>query len=266
MDSVRSIRWWQWPNVLALDAALVAVGWQQWLSGGTGLAPGLVLGLSVWLTYTGDRWLDMRKLPWERIMTARHRFAKRWQKELLIIWLAVLVMTVAIAIAGLSRQQFGYGLALLLVCIAYTWLIQRRRRIPKETLVALIMTAGVVLFLGEKTANWGTMGALLGFFLLCFANCVLIAWRECDIDRVMVRDSLALRDRQAKAVADTCLLWVIGIGVVLLVFGYRSAAMLCVCALALYAIGKDGGRIGPERFRVLADGILLLPWLIVLLR
>ena len=58
---------WLWPNLLSLDAPLVAVLWQSFLayrfSLPLRLSGCLALGLTVWSIYLLDRLLDARQPP-----------------------------------------------------------------------------------------------------------------------------------------------------------------------------------------------------------
>ncbi|QYY35704.1 hypothetical protein [Ruficoccus sp. ZRK36] len=255
--------WWQWPNILALDAVFIAVIWQHWL-GYPGVAGSLVLGLSVWLTYTADRWMDVRGLPADRIVTDRHRFARRWEKELIIVWGAVLVADITLSLTGLSVAQFGAGLCLLALCIAYSIAVHRHLRIPKELLVAAIFTAGTGLY--PLSGNHLPLRAagLAALFLLAFANCSLIAFRERHIDGQMGRTSLARQHPRSRPWAFRGLLVAAVLGLVM-AFGHSPQyLMVSVCAAGMFALGMVAERLSPEFFRVLADGILLLPVLCLL--
>ena len=65
------IRLWQWPNLLAVDAALIALAWQAAFAAALGnevsAAAQIVLGLSVWLTYMADRLFDVAKRPLQQL-------------------------------------------------------------------------------------------------------------------------------------------------------------------------------------------------------
>src|SRR4051794_36685341 len=87
--------WWQWPNLLGLDAPIVAIVWQA-LLGAAGHAaialPGrLGLFLAVWAVYLTDRLLDART-PARTGATepARHQFAREHGRILLALLVAVL--------------------------------------------------------------------------------------------------------------------------------------------------------------------------------
>lgn len=87
------IRLWQWPNLLALDAALIALAWQAAFAAALGnevsAAAQIVLGLSVWLTYMADRLFDVAKRPLQQLHSTRHQFAKQHRKTLWRCWWCV---------------------------------------------------------------------------------------------------------------------------------------------------------------------------------
>ena len=79
----RRVPWWMWPNVLSLDAPVVAVLWQAALArvSGVALPEGchLALGLAVWLIYMVDRVLDGFSMGEQPVKTMRHAFYQRYR-------------------------------------------------------------------------------------------------------------------------------------------------------------------------------------------
>ncbi|MFQ3271378.1 MAG: hypothetical protein ACI9A1_001702, partial [Lentimonas sp.] len=132
------IRIWQWPNLLALDAALIALVWQAAFAAALGFpvsttAP-VVLGLSVWLTYMADRLFDVARRPVEQLQAVRHRFAKQHARKLWTLWSCTLILNIGLAFTGLSINELCNGFILLAICLLYTGLNQAlsRRFFPKE--------------------------------------------------------------------------------------------------------------------------------------
>src|SRR5882672_1355233 len=93
---------WLWPNLLSLDAPVIAVLWQSFLAQRYALplrSPGRVaLFLTVWGIYIADRLLDVRH-PAVTAESARHRFYRR-HRTLAIALLGVL-FAIDLAIAAL---------------------------------------------------------------------------------------------------------------------------------------------------------------------
>ncbi len=255
--SINPIRLWQWPNILALDAALIALFWQAVFVNSLGLQVHLaaqgVLGLSVWLTYMADRLFDVTKRPLQQLHSARHRFAKQNVRVLWWLWTCVLVINIGSAVTGLNARELQNGAVLLILCLLYTAFNQilSRRFFPKELCVALIYAGGVIIFLIPIPATelWPPAAALV---LLCLINCLMIGAKEQRIDRAL----------QVRSMAQLPLPLTLAL--------YISCALLlcCLSHAWLLPIGLSWGalliihiyrrHLSVESFRVLADSALLI--------
>lgn len=250
---VSRIQIWQWPNVLGLDAAVIAVAWMAVFAAESKSCPGaaayLVLGLSVWLTYLADRLFDTRHRPMRQLISIRHRFVKRKRILLWRLWMLVLVVNLTLAVLGLSETQFWRGGVLLAFCFAYTLLNQRlsKRYFPKEIFVAGIFAAGTQVFLEATVPR----ASLLLFGLLCLVNCLLIAEKEKAVDAHM-------HLRSARGQIPLSLL--VSILLITTMLGTVSGMRLSLLAssLALTALYCGRHRIAVESYRVLCDAVLLL--------
>lgn len=262
---------WQWPNVLAVDAAFIAVGWWLLLARQMNLAPepmaGIVLGLSVWLVYTADRWLDVRGADPHNLPTARHRFARTHFRILPWIWGGILALDLGVALTALSPETIRAGCLVVLLALAHTLAAQGRfrPRIPKEIRVSLIFAAGVGLFFVEHTGLWPPIAApLLLLGGLCFLNCATLSIREAKIDTAMGRTSLARSHNYGRGANAVLALILMAAAGLLLPSGGTVSVSIFLCALGLLLLNGPGRRLHPECFRVLADGVLLLPWVVIL--
>lgn len=249
----REIQIHAWPNVLGLDAALIAVAWQQVFADATdcelGWTAGLVLGFSVWLTYLADRLFDVSKRHGDALLSIRHQFAKRHNHMLWHIWFPVLAIDIFLAYFGLSAEQFFRGLLLLALCLLYTGLnrLLSKRFFPKEILVALIFVGGTVVFLEELPP----LAAVTAFTLLCLINCLGIAYRETEFDDAMRVRSLT------SVLSDK---WLILLFVSAAIFSaLTSAASLALlsCLIPMLVLSRLSQTIEREAFRVYMDASLL---------
>jgi len=249
-----SIRLWQWPNILAIDTALIAILWQLSLARVLNVeidwAASAVLGLSVWLTYVADRLLDVRSREKAALFSLRHQFAKRYRQALWYVWFILLAMNLFLA-TKLTVLQLKNGSLLLIFCLLYTASNQKLSRhfFPKEICVALIYAGGVIIFM--------PVACPLGFFgvftLLCLLNCLMIGAREKVIDAKMRVHSVA------PLVAESWLapLALFGAGLAV----WRGGELWLGLALNFGLLGILHGlrnRISIEAFRVLADASLVL--------
>lgn len=177
---------WLLPNLLSLDAPLVAVAWQALLAKETGLplraAARAALALTVWGIYVADRLLDVRH-PGAENESARHRFYRR-HRSFAICLLAAIATADALLIAfDLRPAVLRSGFLAFGGVFAYLAVLHiraRTARLPKELLVALLFTAGT--FLVAATNAVGRWPQLIlpacAFFFLCFANLVAIEMWE----------------------------------------------------------------------------------------
>jgi len=256
------IHLWQWPNILSLDAALVAVAWQlalaQGLNGTIELAASFVLGLSVWLSYSADRLFDVARRPADQLLSARHSFAKKHQSKLWSIWALVLIANLSLAVSALNTEQMMRGSLLLALCLAYNLCNQilSRRFFPKEACVALIFTGGVLVFQTKILP----LDFACFFALLCLGNCLAVGVKEKLIDAEMQIHSLAPMVTER---------W-LGPGFLSLHLFVILAAPVAGIPLSLSFLGLGilyllRTRLPVEAFRVLADSWLILPPLVYLI-
>ena len=258
--SGRTIRLWQWPNILGLDAAGIAMAWLGIFTMHArppeqpGAAAYLVLGLSVWLTYLADRLFDVSGRPTEALLSIRHRFAKAHFRRLWEAWGVLLTIAIATAVCCLQAFQLKAGFLLLIVCLIYSLLNQRcaKRFFPKEVFVAAIFTAGTQVFLSTPQLDL----PVLTLALLCLTNCLVIAERERRVDARLRVHSLAKH-------LPTQWLWVL-IG---LTCGLAACSQLRLAllppAFAIALLFHRRSSISVESYRVLCDASLLLGPLLV---
>lgn len=251
----QTVKFWQWPNLLGLDAAAIACAWMAVFAArrGTVSAPGaaayLVLGSSVWLTYMADRLLDARPRPLADLLALRHRFAKQNQPALWGLWSLTLLATAGTALATLTRTQLQMGATLLLAALTYTALnlCWSKYFFPKEFLVAALFAAGTQVFLPNPKLDL----SVLVFTLICLGNCLAIADKERTVDARLRTRSLAL--------------WVSASGITLLLLAAALLALDCHpipallgSALCLTLVFLLRHRLPTETYRVLCDASLLV--------
>ena len=280
-DVSRTPRWWLWPTILSLDAPVVALLWQDLLarsaSAGLGAPERFVLGCSVWLAYAADRWIEAWRLRPEQIRTHRHHFHLKWRWEIFAVWVAVLVLDVAVALKGLTARELGDGFFLLAAVAAYLLSHQfvhraSRWRAPKEACVALLLGAGSGLFIlaqaGSQTAAMALPLSL--FVVLCFANCALISLWENEVDVSHGATSLATEFAWA-AQAVSSMPWLIGAlsaGAWFIAGPAARPGASCAAAsgVLLGLVDMAERRMGRFAARVLADVALMTPAIPIIVR
>jgi hypothetical protein len=176
---------WLWPNVLNLEAPLVAVIWQWLLARNMRVQLNAyepwVLGLAVWLIYIADHLIDTARSAsgaWEP--PRKTFFRAHWRSGLAVgigVGLVLAVCGGRLLWASTVRGgvQLGFAVA---GYFSLTHLTPARWRIrwPREVVVALLFTLGTfgAVWLGNGR-HFGPLAIPAAIFLLlCWLNCSLI--------------------------------------------------------------------------------------------
>lgn len=235
-----------------------------------GMESTLVLGLSVWLAYAADRWIEGWRLPSEKTHTPRHQFYQRQRWPVAVIWVLVLATDLTLAFTRLGMREILAGCALLAAVLAYLLshqLLHRHHpwRAPKEVCVAALLSGGAALFpLVNATVATRVLAPAVGLFaLLCFVNCALISVWEREVDAMQGQTSLAQQFRGTASFSYT-LPWMVALIAILFAVaetGIARDAGLCasVSGVLLGIVHHFEPRLGWQRARLLADAVLLTP-------
>ncbi len=263
------------PNILCLDAPAVALAWQEALARCHGIHlpwfERAILGLSVWMAYCADRWMDAREIKSSLDCSLRHRFQKRrpWLTPLLIGF--TLPFTVYLAYRYLSLAQWRAGLPLMLVVVTYLLLSQALAkwsiRLPiKEIAVAILFAWGTVLFALSQPLIGGPYKLLpvIGFAALCFLNCWAIAKWEKTWDEKQGQISLATCLPQANTIfpfASMAFAGYVSADLMRLQHVIPLFQAISLSALLLVLLDSLGNRLATHYKTALADLVLLTPLL-----
>ncbi len=194
--------WYLWLNVLNLDAPLITVAWQALFARTAGhslhATESAVLFLTVWIIYAGDRVLDGYRLSVGPTTAARHRFSHRHARSLTVGIILASITAAVLALTSLPASVLLAGSALGALVFAYfIWnqLAGSRwgRGWLKEVVVSLVFAGGAALVPLVDSFSWPVLSEALGFALLCFANCLLIARLDRDRDHDRGETSIATR-------------------------------------------------------------------------
>lgn len=265
-------RWWQWPTILSLDAPTVSLLWQAALARVVGVelrTPHVVvLAATVWLAYVADRWIEGWRLDWRNIRTQRHLFYQHYRWAVAIAWLLVMTVDLAVAFTRLDGRELIVGSMLMILVLAYLLSHQlvhrhRRWRAPKELCVAVLLTAGVCVFLTTSRAITELVWMASLFALLCFTNCALISSWEREVDLSHGQTSLAIDAHEHRWVFPQ-LPWLVaslaGVACVAVAGPSRAVAGCSLASAVLLAsVDQYQRRAGWPLARVLADVALMTP-------
>jgi hypothetical protein len=245
-------RAWLWPNLLSLDAPLVAVLWQMLFArcfhAGVNALASVLLVLAVWLIYAADRvldgWKDLDRLP-------RHQFYRRHWRAIAPIWGAAFALAGWLAWTRLSQVLLERGLAVLAAVGLYFIAVHFAPRAfkkawPKEAAVAILFAVGASLAAWNQVRSLSDAATIVLFSCLCWINCIAIQrWEHGQPGGWAV--SIA-----ALAVAAIALF---------LVQPHRPilSGAECASALAFVLLDRERPRFSADALRVLADAALLTP-------
>lgn len=267
-------RWWQWPTILALDAPAVALTWQAMFARVAGVTLRsdqiLLLGISVWLAYTADRWIEGWRLSMNTVRTQRHYFVLRWRWPAFTVWIMTLAGGVGLALIRFTPREWVASLGMLVPTLLYLLshqLFHRDHplRVPKEICVAAIIALGSALYPATLATNrLHLLAAPTAFFmLLCLANCLLISEWEREVDLRHGQTSLALQFSRASTAAGGLPygIFFVSVSMAVLSGGATRTAGRCgaVSAALLATINSVQPGLGRERAHLLADVALLTP-------
>ncbi len=239
---------WLWPNLLSLDAPLVAVLWQILFvrcfhAQGEAL-PAVLLVCAVWLIYAADRALD----AWRGAGSQpRHEFYRRYWRVVLPVWASVFVTSTFLAWTGLPPFLLGRGLWLVVAVAIYFGAVHLLPvQWPKEAAVAVLFALGASLAAWTHVHTASDVLTVLLFSCLCWINCVAISQWEGPTRMRWPVGALAA-----------------GVGLAALLLLHQERPILgcaeAASAIAFVWLDRWRPRLSPDALRVLADVALLSP-------
>jgi hypothetical protein len=238
-------RFWLWPNLLSLDAPIVAVLWQilfaRCFHAEVPAAAAALLVLAVWLIYAADRVFDARggsKLP-------RHEFYRRHWRVVLPVWTAAFAFAAWLACTRLPTPLLQRGAVIAVAVVVYFTVVHAIRSAwPKELAVAILFAVGATVAAWNAIRSAVDVEIIVLFSCLCWINCMAIEqWERRKFH------------------------WPIGIAAMLVA---AAAAFTCASrpvlsgaemasALAFVYLDFRRRRLSADALRVLADVALLTP-------
>lgn len=268
---------WLYPNLLSLDAPLVAVAWlhvfartwRQYLPWQFYAS----LGLAVWAIYAADRLLDVSlRGDADPRHEARHEFHRRHRKAFVIALVVAVVLTTAMVVATMPTTIYYHILLGGVLVAGFFGLSMLSSQSPDEVPHLKNILAGATFAFGTAMCahiyrGYGiydlvTSREFLSFAILCVLNVSAIdlwehASRSADIE-IKASDELALT-------LPLTLLGGAALGFAVM-DGNQSVrpfyyAILTGAAL-LYALNRSRSRFSIEALRALADVALLVPVLV----
>ena len=266
---------WLWPNLLSLDAPLIAVLWQLLLLHSLAIQVNegepIVLALAVWSVYLADRAFDALQPAAGEWEPARRTFYRGHLPIASAVACGLFATTVPLGYCLLKPSTFKAGLVLTIPLAAYLLLVhylppEWRARWPRELAIACIFTLGT--FLAAWSSNAKDISRLWGpailFAVLCWVNCAAIETWEWQAGRNRCEEPSssarwATQYLTTIALASACLATIMGFWKV--ASSEFAAAVLLSC-LAMALMNQLRHRMQMNALRVAADVALCTPLLI----
>jgi len=269
--------WWLYPNLLSLDAPLVALAWlhifsKSWKLGYHPWEAYVCLGLVVWSIYVFDRLLDvsMMSATPERL-EPRHRFHQKHRKILITLMSAAMLGATFLLVTEMPYSIFRYLLMGGVMVAGFFGLSMLANDNREEVGLTKNMMAGIGFAYGTAMtacvyrAEMGVIDLVLSreficFGVLCMLNIAAIDFWEhskrSDDEEVKAKDELAV------------MLPLVVLAVAAIAFALQRShmrpfyyAILTGVAL-LYLLNRRRSEFSMDALRVLADVILLAPVLV----
>ena len=264
--------WWMWPNLVGLDAPLVAV---LWLAAFTRAfeAPVVsthyvVLFFAVWCLYTADRLVDVFRIkagdPSPGLRTRRHAFMMRHRRLFAALFFFVGFAGAVLTITQLQRPVVGAGLIVLIGAFAYAMTfvapLGGKKPLPgKEIAGGLLFAAGTTVpVFADYSGNLPVIPAFALYAALCGLNLLLIASKEGDLPSGP-RFGAFLLVLGVGLTGAAMAFALLGTTVDTAPFLRPLYAVVALSSAALVILQAGRRSASDDAFRVLADVALLMP-------
>lgn len=262
-----------WPNLIGLDAPIVAVCWQEMFARVLGVklpwVIHLVLGLSTWCIYLADRILDVIRTK-NRMATSRHHFTQRHLSKM-IVWLIIIsICNLSLIILHVPCKLLfsGFitlGMVAFYYCIRLTRLKHFITLIPREWMCGMLFALGCVIAPQSYASdswmqNTNLILAVIMFGMICSANCIMISVWEMKSDAFVADISIVKTHRDLLPYMSLVL---VGLGTISAIFAcyfqWEPFFATGLSAIMLLTTQHYQKRLSSMQLRVLADAALLTP-------
>lgn len=223
------------------------------------------LGLTVWIIYTTDHLLDVRKLK-QVASSQRHRFH---QNNFRSLGMALIIAGFAdlLLVLFIRRPILNWGIGLSFIVLIYLF-FQQKLVFMKEFVISLLYSAGILLpAMSLTTVTLSIVEGILvaSFVLTAFINLILFScydWKDDLMDKHSSLVTRLGRFRAQKILIVLFLVQAILLAGLILMTPYKSEALI----LALMNLPLMILFLFPEKFsgeenlyRLIGDMVFLFP-------
>ena len=268
---------WLYPNLLSLDAPLVALAWlhvfsKTWRLGIHPAFAYVTLGLVVWSIYVVDRLLDASILSSQpERLEPRHRFHQKYRRWLIAGVVVAMLVAIFLLVTELPMTIFRYLLIGTVMILAFFGLSMMSGQDHEEVALSKNIFAGITFAFGTAlTAHvyrweFGVYELLVSREFICFAVLCVLNIAAIDFWEHAGRSE----DEEVKSSDELSLMLpLIVLGFSSLYFAIQDPAtrpfhyaILTGVAL-LYMLNRRRSQFSMDALRVMADLTLLVPVLV----
>lgn len=269
---------WLYPNLLSLDAPLVAVTWlyvfaKTWRLGYHPWYTYASLGLAVWAIYASDRLLDVSMKGDMSELEARHRFHSDHRKVFSLGIAAALISGIAMVVIHMPVAIYIHLLLGGVLVAGFFGLSMLSSQEPGEVQHTKNILAGVTFAFGTAmTAHvfryeFGIWELVTSHEFLCFAVLCILNISAIDLWEHAARSS----DRETKASDELALtlplILLAGVSLFHATYDDQQTSRPFFCAVLtgsalLYILNRNRASYSMDALRVLADVALVVPVLV----
>lgn len=260
--------WWLWPNLLSLDAPLIAVAWAWMFSQAWGVVSlpwelWVTLGVSVWIVYALDRLLDVRRSRAGTTLDKRHYFHERYRTFYVVGIVAGAGWGIYSILWALSQNVLFYGAFVLFLTLAY-FVVAATRSGGEHTGITKNVVAGLTFAFGTA-AGVHAYSPVFNFSQMLVSSEVLLFAGLCAINMTAI-DFWELKgedEEDAAALLGTATLLVGGAAMFLSLkgddFNKPFFYSILVGAAGLNILNRSRHQFEKDFRRLWVDLVILLP-------
>ena len=285
--------WWLWPNLLSLDAPLVALAWAWMFSNAWGVVSvpwqiWATLGIAVWIIYALDRIVDARRESNSKLLDARHHFHQRYSKVFFRVIAIGTSLCLYAVLFNLAQTVLQYGLFVILCAVIY-FVIALNQSKSEQSGLGKNLVGGLTFSYGAS-AGIHAYSPVLPFGDMVFSSEVLLFAALCLINMTAI-DFWRLKgedDEDAAAVLNLGTLLVAGFAMYIYMSTLKREAFffnedyyheqafykpfavgVLVGSAGFFLLNQARRKLEAEAYRVLVDVAVVAPvfvfWVMVVL-
>ena len=260
--------WWLWPNLLSLDAPVVALAWYWMFAKAWGLVNlpaslAVTLGLSVWAIYAMDRIIDSRKSSPRASLERRHHFHRKYR------WFFLLAVVIAVAwsiwalLFYISQMVLFYGVFVFFFVICYFAVTffqkgDHHTGLLKNTIAGMTFAYGVAAGVHAYSPIFSFIQMVFSWEVLLFGGLCIINMTAIDFWELDGEDG-----EDAMALIGTAALLLGGVSMYCSMnsdaFNKPFFYAIMIGAAGIYLLNKFRNHFDQEARRLWVDLALLFP-------